>query len=611
VSMHDMRESTGTIDSVPDLFFSQAEKYGGRTAMRTKEFGVWREIGWDEYARSVREVAGGLLALGHEPGERVALISENRPEFLYIDLGIQTVAGITTAIYTTNAASEVHYILDHSEARFYFVEDQEQLDKALEVIDTLPRLEKIIVIDMTGLRGFRHAKVMSFNEFVETGRVYNTEHPEVLSRRLDAIKTDDPALIVYTSGTTGPPKGAMLSHGNILWTVDSLGKSNRIYETDEVLSYLPLSHIAERVMTVFNGIHFGYTINFIENLDTVTDNMREVSPTVIFGVPRIWEKYHSAVLLRMKDATLFKRIMFNIALTVGNQYVKQKFSPSGVTFPMGIAYAFFNFVVFRKLRERLGMERARLVISGAAPISPVVLEFFHAIGVPIREVYGQTEDSGPATIHHEKDIKLGTVGKPLPGVEIDIADDGEILVKGGNVFLGYFKNPEATEEALEDGWLHTGDVGVIDYQGYLMITDRKKDILITAGGKNIAPQFIENKLKSSPYINDAIVIGERKKYLTALILIDEENVTKYAQEKRIPFTTYANLSKNPEIFKLIHLEVERVNGDLAQVETIKKFTILDKRLDQEDGELTPTMKVKRKKISEMYGDIIEKMYASS
>lgn len=606
----DTRQSMGTVNSVPELFFSQAKTYGGRAAMRTKEFGVWREIGWDEYARRVREVAGGLLALGHEPGERVALISENRPEFLYIDLGIQSVAGITTAIYTTNAASEVYYILDHSEARFYFVEDQEQLDKALEVHDSLPRLEKIIVIDMTGLRGLENPRVMSFDDFIKMGSEYVTKHPEVLALRLDTMKNDDPALIVYTSGTTGPPKGAMLSHGNILWTVESLGKSNRIYESDEVLSYLPLSHIAERVMTVFNGIHFGYTINFIENLDTVTDNMREVSPTVIFGVPRIWEKYHSAVLLRIKDATWFKRTVFGVALMVGNRYVNQKFSPSGATLPMKIAYALFNFIVFRKLRERLGMDRARLVISGAAPISPAVLEFFHAIGVPIREVYGQTEDSGPATIHHEDDIKLGTVGKPLPGVELDIADDGEILVKGGNVFLGYFKNPEATEEALEDGWLHTGDVGVIDNQGYLMITDRKKDILITAGGKNIAPQFIENKLKSSPYINDAIVIGEGKKYLTALILIDEENVTKYAQEKRIPFTTYANLSKNPEIYKLIHREVEQVNGDLAQVETIKKFTILDKRLDQEDGELTPTMKVKRKKISEMYEEIIKKMYAS-
>ena len=604
----DARQSTRTIDTVPDLFFSQAEKYGRRVAMRTKEFGIWREIGWDEYARHVREVAGGLLALGHEPGERVALISENRPEFLYIDLGIQSVAGITTAIYTTNASSEVKYILDHSEARFYFVEDQEQLDKALEVIETLPKLEKIIVIDMTGLRDFKHEKVISFADFIQIGREYQWEHPEALSRRLDTLGINDTALIVYTSGTTGPPKGAMLSHGNILWTVDSLGKSNRIYETDEVLSYLPLSHIAERVMTVFNGIHFGYTINFIENLDTVTDNMREVSPTVIFGVPRIWEKYHSAVLLRMKDATWFKQRVFEDAMTVGSRYVLQKFSPSGATLIMKIRYAIFNFIVFRKLRERLGMERARLVISGAAPISPAVLEFFHAIGVPIREVYGQTEDSGPATIHHEDDIKLGTVGKPLPGVKLDIADDGEILVKGGNVFLGYFKNPEATEEALEGGWLHTGDVGVIDNQGYLMITDRKKDILITAGGKNIAPQFIENKLKSSPYINDAIVIGEGKKYLTALVLIDEENVTKYAQEKRIPFTTYANLSKNQEIYKLIQQEVEQVNGDLAQVETIKKFTIIDKRLDQEDGELTPTMKVKRKKISEMYEDIIERMY---
>jgi long-chain acyl-CoA synthetase len=596
------------IDIVPGLLFSQAEKYGDRVALRKKEYGIWHDISWKEYAERTMEVGYGLLSLGHNKGERVALISENRPEFLFIDMGIQSAGGVTTAIYTTNAAAEVHYILDHSESRFYFVEDEEQLDKALEVKDRLPILEKIIVIDMEGLRDFKDPMVMSFDDFLVMGREYRSKNPDAFSQRINSVEPEDTALIVYTSGTTGPPKGAMLTHYNILWTTDSLGKTNPVYETDEILSYLPLSHIAERVMTVFNGIYFGYTANFIENLDTITDNMREVSPTVVFGVPRIWERYHSAIILNMEEATWFKRVIFKIAQAVGRRYVKAKFSPKGIPLFLKLQYALCYFVVFRKLKERLGMDRARFVISGAAPISPAILEFFHSIGVPIREVYGQTEDSGPATIHQEK-VKLGTVGQPLPGVEVKIAPDGEILVKGGNVFKGYFKNEESTRDTLVDGWLHTGDVGVLDEEGFLKITDRKKDILITSGGKNIAPQFIENKLKTSPFINDAVVIGESRKYLTALILIDEENVTKYAQDNRIPFTTYANLSRNPEIKKLINGEVEKVNSELARVETIKKFTILDKRLDQEDGELTPTMKVKRKQISEMYKKIIEGMYS--
>ncbi len=602
------KDKLGTFDTVPEFLFSRAESEKERVAMRKKEFGIWRDISWGEYAENAREVANGLLSLGVEKGERVALISENRPEFLFVDMGIQTTGGITTAIYTTNAAVEVHYILDHSESRFYFVEDEEQLDKALEVRDRLPGLEKIIVIDMKGLKKFSDPMVMSFEEFLKIGKEYQEKNPNAITERLKSIDTDDTALIVYTSGTTGPPKGAMLSHHNILWTTDSLGKTNPIYHDDEILSYLPLSHIAERVMTVFNGIYFGYTANFIENLDTVTDNMKEVSPTVVFGVPRIWEKYHSSIILQMKESTWFKRMIFNRAINVGMRYTRAKFTPAGTPFGLKLLYHFYHFIVMRKLKERLGLERARFIISGAAPISPAILEFYHAIGIPMREVYGQTEDTGPATIHLNDDIKIGTVGQALPGVEIKIAEDGEILVKGGNVFKGYFKNPQATKDTLIDGWLHTGDVGVLDEEGFLTITDRKKDILITSGGKNIAPQFIENKLKMSPYINDAVVIGEKRKYLTALILIDEENVTKYAQDNRIPFTTYSSLSKNPEIVKLINEEVEDVNGELARVETIKKFSILDKRLDQEDGELTPTMKVKRKQINEMYIDIIEKMY---
>lgn len=587
--------------TLPSLLLERAEAHGDRVALRKKAYGIWHDISWRSYADHVRRVALSLRALGHERGECVAIISENRPEWLYVDLGTQAAGGITAAVYTTNAAEQVAYIVGHSRARIFFVENEEQLDKALETRGELPRLERIVVLDMEGLRDFEDPMVMGFEEFLELGG-----DGEGFEEGVRMGRPQDTALLVYTSGTTGPPKGAMLSHSNLIETATLLGEANPIHETDEVLSFLPLCHIAERLMTVVNQIRFGYTVSFAESLETVSDNLREVSPTVFFAVPRIWEKFHSRIQLTMDDSTWFKKLCYRVALGVGERYVRRRFDEGDGG--RGLATRLAHLAVYRPLRKKLGLERTRVAISGAAPISSEILRYFHAIGIEMREVYGQTEGSGPTTIHAGRDIRLGTVGRPLPGTEVRIGDDGEILVRGPHVFQGYFRNEEATREVLVDSWLHSGDVGEMDADGFLRITDRKKDLIITAGGKNIAPQNIENQLKCSPYINDAVVIGDRRRFLSALVLIDEENVTDWAQQSRVPFTTYADLARNPEVRRLIEAEVDAVNRELAAVERIKRFTILDKRLEQEDGELTPTMKVKRKKISEIYKDLIEEMY---
>jgi long-chain acyl-CoA synthetase len=594
--------------TVPRLFFDRVAELGSRTALRKKDLGLWQDISWAEYGRKARQTALGLVALGLEPGQAVAVIGENSPEWLYTDMGTMAAGGITVGIYTTNAAEECGYILGHSEARIYIVEDEEQLDKALAVREDCPSLKKIVVIDTEGLRKYEDPMVMSFDELLELGDKFDQENPGAFEERLASRKADDVALLIYTSGTTGPPKGAMLSHDNVIWTCKSLSMAVPVWDTDELVSFLPLSHIAERMFSVYMPLRFRYTVNFIESTDTVTENIVEISPTVLFAVPRIWEKYSSAIFIRMKDATWFKRLVFGVALKIGRAYARARLDKEGASAPLRLAFRLAHFTVFNKLKERLGLERVRVAISGAAPISPEVLKFYHAIGVPLRQVYGQTEDTGPTSVHKGDLIEAENVGPALPGVDVKIADDGEILVHGRNVFKGYFKNPEATADTLAEGWLHSGDVGVLDERGYLTITDRKKDLIITSGGKNIAPQYIENKLKFSPFINDAVVIGDGRKYVSALIFIDEDNVVKFAQENKVPFTTFGTLTKAKEVVQLVADEVDTVNKTLARVEQVKRFALLPKKLIAEDGEVTPTMKLKRKYINETYAELIEEMY---
>jgi len=594
--------------TVPEMFQSRIQLSGNQVALRYKKLGIWHDVTWNQYHQKVKEVCLALVSLGIQDGECVSVIGENCPEWVYVDLGTMHAGGTTVGVYATNSWEQCQYVVEHSESRFYFVENEEQLDKALRFRDKVPHLEKIIVWDLKGLKHFKDPMVMSFDDFLALGQAQEKQDPTLFAGHWSQVKSDDLARLIYTSGTTGPPKGAMLTHGNITWMAQAMYEGNPVEEQDEFLSFLPLCHIFEQLFTIFMNIKYGAIVNFIENTDTVIENMREVSPTVAYGVPRIWEKYYSGIMIQMADATWLKRLIFHISLGVGKKYALLKTSHRQISPWLRLVYALAYFSTFRKLKERLGFDRVRLAFSGAAPISPDVLRFFQGIGIPLREGYGQTEGTGVTCANQGDRVKIGTVGQPLPGVEVKVAEDGEICFRGGNVFRGYFKDPQATAATLKNGWLHSGDVGEFDSEGFLRITDRKKDLIITAGGKNIAPQNIENQLKFCPYINDAVVIGDRRKYLVAIIVIDEDNVVKFAQDNKIQYTTYASLTQHPEVQKLIQKEVDTVNKTLANVETIKKFTILPKKLYEEDGEVTPTMKVKRKYINEAFKDLIEAMY---
>lgn len=597
-----------TAITAPGLLFAHAARRGAATALRYKHLGLWRDVSFSAYADAVRAAGRGLLALGVKAGERVSVIGENRCEWLYTDLAVQAIGGASVGIYTTNAAAECAYILAHSESVVFIVENEEQLDKALQARNELSALKWIVVMDMEGLKDFSDPMVISWAEMLERGRVSETAATE-FDARLAALDPDAMATLIYTSGTTGQPKGAMLSHRNIVWTSRCLADLFDVDDDEDVVSFLPLSHIAERMLSTYIALAAGYRVNFVENVDAVTKNIVEVSPTFFFSVPRIWEKYQSLILIRMKDAQWFKRRALGAALAIGRAYAIAKLDGERrVPLGLQLGYGLANLMVLAKLRERLGFERVRIAVSGAAAISPDVLRFFHAVGVPLRQIYGQTEGSGPTTCHQGELIDPDSAGPPIPGVEIRIAEDGEILLRGPNVFLGYFRNPEATAETVQDGWLHSGDVGEIDVRGFLRITDRKKDLIITSGGKNIAPQLIENQLKTSPYINDAILIGDGRKFVTALIVIDEEYVIKFAQDNKVQYTTYASLSEAPAVRELILEEVRGVNRNLARVEQIKRFYILPKKLLEEDGEVTPTLKVKRRSINQQFANTIQAMY---
>lgn len=597
-----------TLKTAPQIFRETVQKYGDRVALRKKEYGLWHDISWNEYFRMAKCVGAALISMGLEKGDCVSIIGDNCPEWVIIDMGIQCAGGVSVGVYSTNAWQQVEYVVQNSESKFFFVENEEQLDKWLHFKDNVPHLKRVIVWDLEGLRHFKDPMVMSYDELLEQGERILEKDPDLIDKRIDALTPEDLSVLIYTSGTTGPPKGAMLTHGNVTWMGDTIAIDNPLYDTDEVMSFLPLCHIFERLFSVFAHIRHAYTVNFIESLDTVTDNMIEISPTVGYAVPRIWEKYYSAIIIRMSDATWFKRIVFGAALKIGKKRAGLKMGFKKIPFYVEALYQLAYFCVFRKLKERLGFDRLRVAYSGAAPISPDVLYFFQSIGVNLIEGYGQTEGTGVTCVSRMGRVKFGTVGPPITGTEVRIAEDGEILVRSPSVFKGYYKNPEATAETIRDGWLYSGDVGEIDEDGFLKITDRKKDIIVTAGGKNITPQYIENKLKFSPYINDAVVIGDGRKYLTCLIMIDEDNVVKYAQDHKVQFSTYKDLTQSPEIIKLIQGEVDKVNEQLARVEQIKKFTILPKKLYEEDGEVTPTMKVKRKYVNEAFKDLIEAMY---
>lgn len=598
-------------ETIGDLLLDAVRRFGSRTALREKHLGIWREITWTAYRDNVEAVAMGLKALGFERGDRAGIIGENCSKWLFADLGVVSLGGVSVGLYTTSAPEQCRFILEHSGAKYLFAENHEQLDKWMKVRDGLPAIEHVIVFEETGLRHVRDPKVMFFDELLELGREETWKQPDTWERSVASIQPDDPAMLIYTSGTTGDPKGAVLTHRNLAWqsqVLAALDERTAFGPKDEVVSFLPLCHIFERLFTAFVPLSCGYVVNFAESSDTVAESMREVAPTLGYGVPRIWEKYHSRIVLRMQDATWLKRTLYGASLRIGRRRAEILLAGEKLPLHMTFGWHLAQLIVLRKLRERLGFHRMRFAFSGAAPISPDVLRFFHSIGLHLVEGYGQTEGSGVTAASTLEKFRPGTVGLPLPGCEVRIAEDGEILVRSPGVFAGYYRDPDATAAALDDGWLHSGDVGEPDADGFLRIVDRKKDIMITAGGKNIAPQVIENRLKFSPFINDAIAIGERRRFVSALIVLDEENVSKWAGENRVQFSTYADLAASAGIRRLIEAEVAKVNEQLARVEQVRKFEILPSRLYEEQGEVTPTMKVKRRVMEQRYAEMIDGMY---
>ena len=597
------------IRSVPETFREAALVRGEKIAMRYKDFGLWQEISWNQYYHQASYLSHALMSLGVNAGDFVGIIGENCPEWLFMDMGIQMAGARTVGIYTTNSWKQVKYILEHSECKVLFAENEEQVDKWLAMKDELPLLEYIIYWDKKGLSRLEEPQLLFYDDIIALGKESFKENPDLHIPRIEGVDSEDIALLVYTSGTTGKPKGAMLTGKNLFWVANKLKQDGDgfINDEDRTMSFLPLCHIFERMFSVYLPITMGYVINFAESTDTIAQNIREIRPSVGYAVPRVWEKFQSSMMIKMSDAPWLNRKLFKIAIAVGSSYTEKHLANKKISLILKLKRFIAYWSVLYPLKYMMGMNRMRVALSGAAPISPKVLQFYHMLGVPMLEGYGMTETSAIITISSLDEFKLGTVGKLLDGAELKLAEDGEIHVKHPGVVSGYYKNPEATANAFNDGWLLTGDIGEWD-DGFLKIVDRKKDLIITAGGKNIAPQKLENKLKVSPYINDAVVIGDKRKYLSSIIILDEENINKYARDKKIQYTTYSELTAHKEIRKLIEKAVNDVNKEVAQVESLKKFTILDKRLYVEDGEVTPTMKVKRKFINEEYKDLIEKMY---
>ncbi|GMV45360.1 MAG: AMP-binding protein [Pseudomonadota bacterium] len=581
---------------------------GERTALRCKLRGLWRPVSWAEYGEQVRRIALALIAAGFAPGERACILAENRPQWFFADLAVVTAGGIAVGIYTTNAPEQVAYVLEDCGARFVFVADEEQLDKVLQVRARLPALRRIVVFDMEGLRELRDPMVTSLEAFAQGGAAEPAARSEEWRRRIAAVAPHDTAILIYTSGTTGPPKGAMLTHANLAFQAAALHGVMPLGPGDEMLSFLPLAHIAERLLSVVRPIFNGAIVNFVEHEDTMAQNLRELSPTVFFAVPRIWEKFHARATIAAGDGTAAERLAFRLAFAAAQRAGARRAEGRRLPLWLQLAQALAARSVLHRTRKLLGLERARYVVTGAAPIAPELIRWYLALGLDMMQAYGMTETAGVASLPPPGRRRHGSVGVALPGTEMRLASGGELLIRGPHVFAGYWNNPAQTARAVVDGWLHTGDIARIDAEGFVHIVDRLKDIIITSGGKNVSPSEIENQLKFSPYVADAVVIGDARPYLSALVMIDYDNVVRYAQDHAIPFTDYASLCMHERIRALIAAEVEAVNARFARVEQIKTFRLIDVQLTTEDEEFTPTLKLKRSVVERRHRALVDQMY---
>ena len=593
--------------TLPQMLHRRALQDGQRVAIRQKDFGIWKPCTWAQYYERAAHFGQGLLELGLPTDGHVGVIAENRIEWVLTQMGTGLVGGITVGVYPTSPSAEVAYVVGHADIAIMVCEDQEQTDKVFDALDQLPLLKKIIVMETKGLRSFapeHRALIATFDEVEQLGRQADSQ------ARIDALlarqQLDDVGLMIYTSGSTGKPKGAMISWRNMRGVTPGIVDRLQLDAGTSHLSYLPLCHVAKQMLTTFVPLYLGSTVNFGESIRTVQEDLREVAPSMFLGVPRIWEKLHSSISIKMQETGALRRRLYDKALAACAPLAEK---PRGQwTVAERLRWAAYYWLVLRALQNFIGLREARVALTGAAPIAPDVVRFFRTIGVPLIEVYGLTESTGMVTGHRLDQVAVGTVGPATQGVEHRIADTGELQIRGEMVFAGYYKNPEATAQSIVDGWLHTGDV-VREEQGQIKIVDRLKDIMITAGGKNLTPSEIENTMKASPYIKECVIVAEARKFVGALVMIDMETVGKWAEARRIAFTHFRSLVETPEVQRLIDEEIAKGNAKLAQVAQIRKFHLLTKELDHDDGEVTATMKVRRSSIYKTYAAEIEALYA--
>ena len=600
-------------DTITDIFWNAVNQRGSQLMMREKKFGIWQSWHWQQAGEAVRQISMGLMANGFEVGDCASILSNTRLEWVLADMAVLSAGGVSNGIYPTDSVSQVQYLCEDSRTSVLFVEDEEQLDKALMSRGQLPLLKLIVVIDTEGLTRYSDPMVISLQALRDQGRQYERSQPGLFERRRISRRPEDLAILIYTSGTTGKPKGAMHSHAGMVYAMRGYSLYLAQDQRDERMLFLPLCHIAERLGGMYSCIYGGAILNFVENPDTVPENVREIAPTLFFAVPRVWEKFYSAVTIAIAEAGAFQQAIYRASLACGHAVAARLLRQQAVPLWLKLCFHVARLACLNNVRRMMGIQRAKFLGTGAAPISPDLVRWYLALGIPMLEVWGQTESGGASTFMPFDQIVPGSIGKACVYNEVKVDPlTQELLIRGPNVFMGYLNQPDKTAETIDaEGWLHTGDVGSVDAQGFFKITDRMKDIIITAGGKNITPSEWENELKFSPYVTDAVVIGDKRAYLTVIIMIDLDNVEKFAQDHDVPFSNYASLTRAPEVQSLIQAEIDKVNAKFARVEQIKQFRLLDTQLTAEDDELTPTMKLKRKLVEHKYKDLIDSMYRTS
>ena len=598
--------------TIPKLFFQQATKYGkDRVAMREKEFGIWCPVTWHDYFENVKYISLGLISLGFKEGDKVSMIGDNRPEGLWAEMAALCARGVGVWLFQDCLVDEVKYIIGHSDTRFLFGEGQEEVDKGISIFHECPKLEKIIWDDPKGMRNYDQDYLISLKEVMELGRELDKKEPDLFKELTHKGHGDEVALLFYTSGTTSLPKGALLSHNNMLTMGKHLMDVDPCLDTDDYVSYLPFAWIGEQMMSISCGLQIGYIINFPEAPETAQENIREIGPHVMFAPPRMYEEMTRRVQVKNLDATWIKRKLYELSTKIGYHVANLKFEKKPVPFYWRLFEWFAYIIVQKKLKDHLGLSNVRNAYTGGAAMGPDHFRFFHALGVNLKQIYGQTEVAGISVVHRSGDIKFDTVGHPIPGTEIKITEDGEIITKSSSVFSGYYKNPEATASALKDGWLHSDDRGFIDDDGHLVVFDRTKDVFTLRDGKPFAPQYLETRLKFSPYVKDSWVIGNKKDYISAVLCIDYSVVGKWADENKLNYTSYPELSQKPEVYDLIEKQIRQANKDLPDAAKVAKFTSLYKELDADDDELTRTRKLRRKFVEKRYEDILDALYSDA